>query len=271
VFASASFVDFDRAKLMGRRPLISKYRNLLIYELGVRLTDAIIVQTEDQVAPCEAKFGRRPTVIKSLQPLEEPQQEPAEAFIWVGRLVSYKRPLEYLALAQALPQAKFWMIGVPTSSDENDRLMVDELLTESQKLQNFELLGARPRNEVGALLGRAVAAVNTSEFEGMPNALLEAWSRGVPALVLNHDPGGVVETFGLGGFARGSRDELVELAHRQWLGRNDRVELKTRCRNYIHSHHSPDVIAQQWAGIIRDPGRSIDQLALSDKEVECVT
>ena len=45
---------------------------------------------------------------------------------------------------------------------------------------------------------RAVAAVNTSEFEGMPNVLLEAWSRGVPALVLHYDPGGVVRAHRLG-------------------------------------------------------------------------
>ena len=74
-------------------------------------------------------------------------------------------------------------------------------------------------------MSRAVASVNTADFEGMPNVLLEGWSRGVPALVLRHDPGGVISAYGLGAFAHGSREGLVSLAREQWRTRHAREEL----------------------------------------------
>jgi glycosyltransferase involved in cell wall biosynthesis len=208
-------------------------------------------------------------MIKSLQPLAERQQQPPEAFMWVGRLVSYKRPLEYVALARALPEAKFWMIGVSLPHLDEDRLVAEKVILAAEKVPNLRLLAPRPHTEVGALLSRAVAAVNTSEFEGMPNVLLEAWSRGVPALVLKHDPGGVVATHGLGGFASGSLEKLVELARAQWLERNHRPQLAARCRNYIETHHSPDLIAEQWAHVIRDTSPRAIETSAPEAEAPC--
>jgi glycosyltransferase involved in cell wall biosynthesis len=250
IFATAHLYDFDHGKLMKGRPSIVRHRNLLIYRLGLRLVDAIVVQTEEQVPLCEANFGRKPLLIKSLQPLAKAQDRVPEAFLWVGRLVSYKRPLDYIALARALPDSKFWMIGVPTPSNEEDRLLVETVMAESRQVPNLELLPPRPHGEIGALMAGAVAVVNTSDFEGMPNVLLEAWSRGVPALVLNHDPGGVVDGHRLGGNAHGSLERLVELARQHWLSREDRADVSERCRTYVQRHHAPEVIAQRWANVI---------------------
>jgi glycosyltransferase involved in cell wall biosynthesis len=120
---------------------------------------------------------------------------------------------------------------------------------------------------MGNLFGRAVASVNTAEFEGMPNALLEAWSRGVPALVLNHDPAGVVEIHGLGAFAQGSREKLVEFAREQWIGRGDRAELSERCRSYIRTHHSPECVAEAWASVVAGPAvRGLEQSAIKAED-----
>ena len=107
VFSSASVVDFDSRKLL------AKHRDAVMYELGVRLADTIVVQTEEQVTMCRRTFGRRPALIKSIAPLARQQSAVPEAFLWVGRFVTYKRPLEYVALARAMPEARFWMIGVP--------------------------------------------------------------------------------------------------------------------------------------------------------------
>ena len=114
-------------------------------------------------------------------------------------------------------------------------------------LPNFDLMSPRRRPELLELLGRAVAVVSTSEFEGMPNIFLEGWSRGIPALTLNHDPDGVIATYGLGGFARGRRDRLVELARELWDTRNARGECGKRCRAYVLSKHSPAAVSGEWA------------------------
>ena len=171
VFASASVLDFAYEKMTDKKYM------LFMYRLGVRLADDVVVQTQEQVALCKAKFGRRPTLIRSMQPLAEPQAALPEAFLWVGRLVSYKRPLEYVELARALPGARFWMLGVPTPHHKEDRLVAEAVMERAATVPNLELLAPRPHKDVQPLMARAVASVNTAEYEGMPNVLLEAWCR----------------------------------------------------------------------------------------------
>jgi glycosyltransferase involved in cell wall biosynthesis len=239
VFSTASVVDFAYERLGPRQ------RELVMYKLGIRLVDEIVVQTEEQIELCEAAFGRRPTLIKSIEPLAELQRETPEAFLWIGRLVDYKRPYDYVELARAVPEARFWMIAMPMGADDQ-AMSIEELIARAQSVPNLELLPPRPHAEIGDLMARAVASVNTADFEGMPNVLLEAWCRGVPALVLRHDPGGVVSEHGLGGFAHGSPERLAELAREQWRSRADRSAIAQRCREYVAEHHSPEVAAQRW-------------------------
>jgi glycosyltransferase involved in cell wall biosynthesis len=244
IFASASIMDFDYRVLEPNR----LYR--LVYHLGARLANSIVVQTEEQVELCQAAFGRRPVVIKSITRTASPQGGDPLAFLWVGRLVSYKRPLEYVALARALPEAKFWMVGVPSPHPESDRLLANAVLEQARSLPNLEVMSPRPHKELQSLMARAVASVNTGEFEGMPNALLEAWSLGVPALVLSYDPAGVVVNHDLGLFAHGSRETFATLAWELWTTRNDRPDISERCRTYIRTHHAPEIVAERWLRIV---------------------
>lgn len=263
VYSSANVSDFDA------QVVIEKRRDERIFEIGVRLADEIVVQTEEQIGLCRTKFGRTPTMIKSLAPLAEMHGAP-EAFLWVGRLVSYKRPLEYLALAEAIPEARFWMVGVPIPHRAGDRRIAEAVTLAAQRLPNLELLAPRPHEEIERLMARAVASVNTADFEGMPNVLLEAWSRGVPALVLSHDAGGVVRDYGLGGFAEGSLEKFVALARELWQTRADRFEVSQRCRAYIAEHHAPDAVARRWLDVlsIPSPATAVETLA-ADAQPTC--
>jgi glycosyltransferase involved in cell wall biosynthesis len=249
VFSTANVSDFEFRKL-ARKP-----RDVYVYRLGVRLANAIVVQTEEQIEMCEATFNRRPYLIKSLSPLAECAREEPEAFLWVGRLVSYKQPLEYVRLANAVPEARFWMVGVP-ANNARERSVEDEVRAAAREVPNLELLAPRPHAEIGKLMARAVASVNTALFEGMPNVLLEAWSCGVPGLVLHHDPSGVVSKYGLGGFAGGSADRFAELAREQWRLRHDRSDVARRCRAYIAAHHSPESAAERWLEPLAVDGRA---------------
>lgn len=244
LFSSANVVDFEPATILTKR------RDRLLYLLGIRCADQIVVQTDEQAELCRRAFGKDSTVIRSLAPLAEPQSQTPEAFLWVGRLVSYKRPLDYVALARMVPEARFWMVGVPAPLAA-EQATAEAVQSAAAELPNLELLEPRPRAGVEELMERAVASVNTADFEGMPNVLLEAWSRGVPALVLRHDPDGVVMRHGLGGFADGSLTALADLGREQWARRSDRAELAARCRAYIADHHAPDVVAQQWQAVIQ--------------------
>jgi glycosyltransferase involved in cell wall biosynthesis len=240
-YSSANVVDFDFARVEGNR------RTVALFHFGLRLADGVVVQTEEQAELCRERFGRDSTVIRSIAQVVEPASDrpTRSAFLWVGRLADYKKPFEYVALARELPEARFRMVGVPIGDGPGDETY-RELKREASGLPNLEILAPRPRDELLRLYDEAVAVVNTSDFEGMPNVFLEGWSRGVPALALTHDPDGVVARHSLGCFAGGSRARFVDQAREMWETRHRADELGRRCRAYIESEHSPQVVAEAW-------------------------
>lgn len=264
VFASANISDFSYRTITTRRSILA------MYKLGVRLADEIVVQTKEQVRLCHDVFAREATLIASIQPLAPLQKDLPEAFLWVGRLVTYKRPQEYVRLARAIPDARFWMLGVPVPHHhEEDRRVVEWVTREARDVPNLELLAPRTHGELATLWPHAVASVNTAAFEGMPNVLLEAWSRGVPALVLTHDPDGVVSKFGIGSFAAGSFDLFVAYARELWATRHDRAAITRRCRTYIQRHHAPEEVADNWRRAISGMPAAGSLVPDADDQARC--
>jgi glycosyltransferase involved in cell wall biosynthesis len=181
------------------------------------------------------------------EPLPARSADP-EVFLWAARLAPYKHPELYVELARAVPEARFRMVCVPTSESEHAEL--GRIRESALALPNLELLQARPRRELLELISSAVAVVNTADFEGMANVLLEAWAQGVPALVLTHDPDGVIAREGLGAFADGSFDRLAELARELWEHRGDQSQLAARCRAYVAREHSEDAVVDRWLEVL---------------------
>ncbi len=248
VYSCASDLDFDYARVEPRRLSVA------MFHLGIRLAGAIVVQNPEQQRLCREKFGRSSHLIKSLaEPAAGPPGRP-EAFLWVGRLAWYKRPLAFVELARAVPEARFRMVGV--ASGPGGREAAQEVADAAQGLSNLELLAPRPRHELLELVDTAVAMVSTSDFEGMPNVFLEAWVRGVPALALAHDPDGVLVREGVGGFAGGSPERLAELARAMWASRHDREPLAGRCRDYVEREHASGAVIDRWVAAlgVESPG-----------------
>ena len=150
-------------------------------------------------------------------------------------------------MAARLPQARFRMVIAGSRSEAPLERAVRE---RAATLPNLELLGQQSRGALGQLIDRAVAVLSTSRAEGMPNVLLEGWSRGVPALVLSHDPDGLIRRRGLGWSAEDVPERLVELAATAWQARDDQGELSARCRAYVGEQHAPDRIAARWETVL---------------------
>ena len=241
VYSSASLIDFDWGSVATRR-------NVALYELGVRLADAIVVQTAEQVEACRRRFGREPVMIKSIAEPAESRTAPPEAFLWAGKLASYKRPLAFVELARAVPEARFRMIGVPSEKDSAQ--VAAELERAAVGVDNLELLPPRPRSELAKLIDGAAAVVGTGDYEGMSNVFLEGWARGVPTLSLTHDPDGLIAREGLGGFASGSPERLAELARQLWHSRADQRALAERCRDYVEREHGLESVVDRWADVL---------------------
>lgn len=246
VFSSAT--DFDFTFETRFEPGL----DLESYRAGLRRTDAVVVQTDEQRELARKAFPslRRLTAIPSFAEPAEPTEAEPEAFLWMGRTVDHKQPLRYLDLAAALPEARFWMIA--TETDETPPALAAEIRRRAQALPNLEMLEARSHAAATELVGHAVAAVSTSRLEGMPNVFLEAWARGVPALTLDFDPVGRVVGRELGVAADGSWERFVAGARRMWEERRTRHELSRHVRSYVRDVHSPPVVAAQWARLCRE-------------------
>jgi glycosyltransferase involved in cell wall biosynthesis len=248
VYSSANVIDFDYGRLEPNR------LKVWLFHLGVRAASAIVVQSREQAALCRSSFGRSPAVIKSIAEQATQRASEPEALLWVGRVAHYKRPEAFVALARAVPEARFWMVAVPSNDVERQR--ADELERAAAKLPNLELLAPRPRQELLELIDSAVAMVNTADYEGMPNIFLESWARGVPALSLSHDPDGLIEREGLGGFAEGSPGRLAALAREMWESRHGHDQTPARCRDYLEREHAIDAVAESWIAALGLPPRS---------------
>jgi glycosyltransferase involved in cell wall biosynthesis len=244
VYSSANVSDFNFAVLAAKR------RDRALFALGVRLADEIVVQTDEQAAMCRERFGRSPRVIRSIAETADMRTAAPEAFLWIGRMVWYKRPLELIELARRVPEARFWLVAVPVPFAPGGPQLFADVEAAAQLLPNLEILEPRPRPQLLELMKRAVAIVNTADFEGLPNILLEGWSRGVPALVLTHDPDRLVEAERLGQFAAGDRDAFAAAARQLWSARADQSELAHRCRTYAQTHHGAAAVARAWAEVI---------------------
>jgi len=244
VYSAANVIDFQFSSFETHRAKV------LLFETGLRLADSIVAQTQEQQELCASKLGRTPPVIRSLAEPAPLRTAVPEAFLWAGRVLDYKQPLAYVELARSLPDVPFWMVAVPDDAMESGKLLLSRLSHEAASVANLHLLAPCSRPELLELMCRAAAVVSTSSSEGMPNIFLEAWSRGIPALTLEHDPDSLIRRHALGTACQGRMSDLRAATEQTWLTRHDQKALSTRCRAYVSAEHSPDAVAGKWREIL---------------------
>jgi glycosyltransferase involved in cell wall biosynthesis len=242
IYSTVNVVDLDFGRIEPSRLKVAGYR------AGVRLANEVVSQTAEQVQLVRERFRRDARHVPCVAEPAEPRSRAPEAFLWIGRLAVYKHPEAYLDLAEALPEAQFRMVGVPTGPDGPQ--LAGAVAERAASLPNVELLAPRPRAELAPLYHSAVAVVNTADFEGMPNIFLEGWARGVPALALRHDPDGMIVRDRLGAFADGDPARLAEQARALWAGRANQRELAERCIAHMREHHSLGSVTDGWIDVL---------------------
>jgi glycosyltransferase involved in cell wall biosynthesis len=242
VFSSSSELDFDFARADRNA------RMLQVYKGSLRLAARLALQTERQrELALRALPDSDPVVIPSFAE-PAPSSNGGRYFLWVDRIVEYKLPDRYVELAEALPDARFRMIG--GSMSETPPGMAERIEAAAERLPNLELLPPRPRSELLEDMRDAVALVKTSRVEGMPNGFLEAWARGVPVLSLNVDPDGKIANNDIGVAADGSMERLIEAAASLWRDPALRAEIGARARRFVEDVHSPEAVANRWVALL---------------------
>lgn len=160
--------------------------------------------------------------------------------VTVARLDYQKNILELLRVAKLLPGCNFFVIG-----DGADRAEIEAEII-AQKLYNVRLCGAS--HQVIADISNAAVYLTTARWEGLPLAVLEAMSLGIPTVasdvVGNRDA--VVE--GVTGYLYPLGD-VEKAVHMIAAATNlDR----TLIRNYHLQHFSSDRMVSHTLAVYRD-------------------
>ncbi len=118
----------------------------------------------------EAEVVHPPVELADLRPAPSGERE---SFLWVGRLVPYKRPLLVAEAFRGLPQ-RLTMVGIgPQEAELRERLPF-----------NVELHGWVSREELARLYGEARGFLHVGE-EDFGMTMVEALAGGAPVIALN--------------------------------------------------------------------------------------
>lgn len=191
----------------------------------------------------------------ALQPVKEAAAD-VPTLLFIGRLKPQKRPdvlLEALALARKELELRLWVCG-----DGPLRGDVEARIAELGLGDAVELLGFR--DNPFALMRRADLFVLTSDFEGLPNALIEAQGLGLPAVATRcpFGPDEIVEDGVTGrlvemGDAAGAARAIVEIAgdaaRRREMGAAARARARAR---YDRSRVMP-----RWERLLAEVGAQL--------------
>ena len=217
----------------GNFPLLDRFSSWL----DIKLADVIIALNEFQKRTLKEKFGKDSLLIKNHLILTKQgavkKAKPA-IVLYVGAMAKMKQPELFIRLAEAIPEARFQMIGGP--SDLNYYNKIKEL---SAKIPNLEFLGFVPFNEGNEYFSRAAVLVNTSKGESYPPyVFVQAWMHSTPVITLNNNPDTdeIMHRYKLGLHSK-SFDQLVEDVKTLLKDEALREEMGVNGREYVEREH----------------------------------
>jgi glycosyltransferase involved in cell wall biosynthesis len=206
--------------------------------------DAIVTQTESQRALLEERFHRQGTTIRNPIEIEAPQpREAAREVLWIGKSDGVKRPEHFVRLARELPLLRFTMV-----MNVSDRELFQRVAASLP--ENVRLIERVPFRESAGLFARAAVLVNTSRFEGFPNAFLQAAAAGVPIASLSVDPDGMLARAGCGVVAANDSRVLREVVNRFCGDPAFARKFGDKGREYVRAYHAAEERAAELGNLL---------------------
>ena len=212
--------------------------------------DLIVAQTEWQARRAAALTGRPCPVVRNPIELRAgglTDWADREGVLWIGKTDSIKRPMLAIEIARRCPEIRFRIVANPTSPGAWSEI--------SQATPpNVELLSRFSYGDEESFYGRARVLLNTSSFEGFPNAFLQAGRFGVPIVSAAADPDGFLQRTGSGIVASSDPERLAD-AIRSFVRDQAQWEVCSKAiRKYVEQHEISARVAD-LAGFLVDLSR----------------
>lgn len=214
---------------------------LMLY--AIQNAHAFIVQSERQADLLHCHFGKRAIVVHNpidITPVF-PESETPQDVLWVGKSDKIKRPELALDLAAAFPGNSFTLV-----MSLSDQAMYERCFQRAGALGNVRILHYVPFNEIERYFAQTRLLLNTSVFEGFPNAFLQAAKYGVPIVSLQVDPGGMLSSHDCGFSCGGSMEKMQDAVRRLLTDKQLHAEKSAHCLRYVREFHDKDKIAAQY-------------------------
>ncbi len=244
VYSVAADPDCDAAL-----PLMT-LRERILYRIGLRQANIVIVQTEKQREMLRSGFHLPsivfpmpcpgPAVHEFVPP--RPPDPGQGRVVWLGRLVFQKRPDRLVEIALRCPDMQFDLVGPDFEEPE-----LQHVIEQASRIPNLIVHGSVSRERVDEFYRRAHCLCSTSDYEGFPNTYLEAWSHGLPVVALA-DPDGIIRTRTLG-VAAADVDGLVAGIRRLFDDRRLWLEASANARAYYLGRHTVDSVMAQFEDV----------------------
>jgi len=244
-FACASDKDCDPKHALN--PF--SYRKYLwpLYQWGLNLADRILVQHPGQLELLGHRYAVKTQLVNNIVDIPHVAKHPAVSpyIAWVGNLRLEKRPDVLVEIAKQLPQYKFVVCGAVL--DHRSRPGYGQSISQTlSTMPKVDYRGAVPPHEALDIIASASLFLSTSEQEGFPNTMLEAWCVGVPVVSLHLDIGGTITDHTLGRVTRDVTDTVTSIIHLMNTPQ-ELTRLGENSKRYVLENHSPSVVYSQLA------------------------
>ncbi len=215
-------------------------------ELDIRMANIVIVMNEFQRELLKKNFGKDGLLIKHHLPLTKggmPRKATPPIVLWVGTMAGVKQPELFLKLADAVPNARFQMVG---GYSPGNKELYSKMEESSQEITNCEFLGFIPFGEVNKYFSQASVLVNTSMVEAYPPfAFIQAWMNYTPVVTLNDNSDAIVSRYELG-FHSKTLSQLVEDVKTLLEDEELREEMGRNGRQYVEKDHDITKIVERY-------------------------
>jgi glycosyltransferase involved in cell wall biosynthesis len=229
-------------------PIKGSYPYLHLTRKALSAADALITQNQFQHRSASRLFSADTYLIPNgyIDPAVTQTDGPADVptVLWVSRFRSHKRPEIVLDIADEIPDARFLLIGT-----KNNEELYESVVDQSQSVDNVEVIGYVPYEQINEYFEACDVFLNTSASEGFPNTFLQAWAHKTPVVSLDVDPNNSLSDTEIGFFADGSVDDLIQQLQTLIDDTDTQHKMGTAAYDYFKNNHSIESVSRRYEDV----------------------
>lgn len=248
VFAASSVNDVEPwffKKNVGLRKKIKELSASYWNHLGMKYVDAVTVNNKDYLG--RLPVSRQEFIANGMSTEYVPFDWPRPYGSWIASIKQIKRPELMVKLARDFrsEDMDFIMVGKIQEKEYNWIRKKEDLPP------NLYYIGPKSLEEVSGILKASAVHVHTCLPEGFPNVFIQAWVQGTPSVSLGFDPGGYIQSRGLGFCADETWELFTEKIDQLIRNRDEREQMGENARRFAREIFSTETMVDKVEELMR--------------------